>query len=403
VFYHIYAGKTDGVYYSVYLKNPPQGSYYSYAERIQVASGFIPKGEYADEAKDFTSPEGYKELCVSINGVDRCGFKEVSTSLAVEMLANNYAKGQIDARDIKSESECTSGAPSAGALIANINPQASVEEAVLPDIYQRGIVRLCASVNPGASTEPSRYVEVGTCGGNLKCWLDSKSIKDAITSSGVGAKNESLQNVQSTLEKQLETTYKVGDDASIDITNLENGVNTADKNAEKKISAIDKVNLMAAIDAEYVKLYFNSDKARLLLVRADLLKKILNAIAGQAPPVAENAPAPAATSIDKKSASFTLVEASGTYRKIMDGNRYTNLYILNKNSQVYADVDWIVDPLVGNVKTGGTSGSTYSYINIAYNYGTNYLESPLITESDYNGIKGAHIDGSVLYPASKYS
>ena len=46
VFYHIYAGKNSGTYYSVYLKSSTTNSYYSIPQSILVDSGFITKGEY---------------------------------------------------------------------------------------------------------------------------------------------------------------------------------------------------------------------------------------------------------------------------------------------------------------------------------------------------------------------
>ncbi|MDP6845990.1 MAG: hypothetical protein QF460_03475, partial [Candidatus Nanoarchaeia archaeon] len=85
VFYHIFAGKDSGVSYNVYLKDPSEGNYHS-PETVSVAGGFIPKNEAFSQTEDFTAPKGYKQLCVRINDKEECGFKQVSTSFAL-----NYA------------------------------------------------------------------------------------------------------------------------------------------------------------------------------------------------------------------------------------------------------------------------------------------------------------------------
>src|SRR3989344_2117714 len=92
VFYTIYAGKDQPVYYQVYLKPGAEGRLYQDASSIRsVASGFIPRGEVATETKDFTAPAGYKRLCINVNGQEECRFKEVSTSFAVDYVKDQYA------------------------------------------------------------------------------------------------------------------------------------------------------------------------------------------------------------------------------------------------------------------------------------------------------------------------
>ncbi|MCK4650417.1 hypothetical protein KAT36_04275 [Candidatus Pacearchaeota archaeon] len=215
VYYHIYAGNDQGVQYKVYLKNPPQTSYYAANPEVQVKSGYIAAGSSADESIDFTAPSGYKELCVVINAQEECGFKQVTSSFGLDYLSKKHVEEQALEEGIMTERECISGSPSALSM-AQLNLQAGVEEVISPEIAMRGIVRVCASINPEAGVttgdwvvcaedkdcgtgfkcgedkycesksdeevrqrKGSRWKDVGYCGDmNLRCWLDVDSVKD---------------------------------------------------------------------------------------------------------------------------------------------------------------------------------------------------------------------------------
>jgi len=181
VYYHIYAGNDQGIQYKVYLKNPPKNSYYSSNPSVMVKSGYIAKGSSADKTIDFTAPTGYKELCVVINAREECGFKQSTTDFALNYIKNKFVEEQAKESDITSEKECISGSPSALSMV-NLNLQASVEEMANPEIALRGIVRICASRNPGTGTDQknfSRWKDVGYCGNNsMRCWLDTDSVKE---------------------------------------------------------------------------------------------------------------------------------------------------------------------------------------------------------------------------------
>jgi len=221
VYFHIYAGNDQGVQYKVYLRDPPASSYYSNSPEISVASGYIAAGESADESKDFTAPTGYKELCVVINAQEECGFKQVGTSFALDYVSDKYVEEQATQTNIMTEKECISGQASALSLVSP-NLQAGAEEIVNPEISMRGIVRVCATQNPEAGvisgnwikcskeneakvcnvkggfecedeycesrseegvmqTGGSSWEDVGHCGDvNLRCWLDTDSVKDAL-------------------------------------------------------------------------------------------------------------------------------------------------------------------------------------------------------------------------------
>lgn len=282
VFYHIFSGKDSGIQYRIYLKGAPEGSYYYTPPILHIASGFIARGEYKSETKDFTAPEGYKELCVDINGEEKCGFKEVSTSFAVNYLRDQYAKDQIDARNIVSEKSCISGEASLGAVLANTNPQAAAEETTLPQIYNRGIVRICASQNPGSSTEPTRFADVGYCDDpKIRCWLDKNSINNAITENNKYLKNKTLSEINDVQRKALEDKALIlpQDQANLQINQFKKEITFI---IAPNYESADAPSLLKTdIDAELKKmdsafgenlemLFFNHHKASVLLMKAQL-------------------------------------------------------------------------------------------------------------------------------------
>ncbi|MCK4997738.1 hypothetical protein KAS08_05535 [Candidatus Pacearchaeota archaeon] len=156
VYYHIYAGREEGVQYKVYLKNPPQSSYYASRPTVLVDSGFSGPGSAADKTKDFTAPSGYKELCVSINGREECGFGKVTSNFGLNYASQKYISDQAQTTSITKTEDCVTTSASAwGAVSPNL--QSGVETALGgDDIATTGISRICASANP----------EQGIVGGN---------------------------------------------------------------------------------------------------------------------------------------------------------------------------------------------------------------------------------------------
>jgi len=183
VYFRIYAGRDEGVYYQVYLKRQPATELVSIPTIMQVpnAIGYIPRGRQVDKSIDFIAPSGYKELCVRINGQEKCGFTQVTTGFALDELKNHYIKEQATA-EVSSEEECISGKPSFKPILLRLNVQSGIEESLKPTIYKRGIIRICASENPGIATEPLRWKAIGYCdkAKKIKCWLDTNSVKDVI-------------------------------------------------------------------------------------------------------------------------------------------------------------------------------------------------------------------------------
>ncbi|MBR9705958.1 hypothetical protein GOV14_02910 [Candidatus Pacearchaeota archaeon] len=191
VYYHIYAGNDQGAYYIVYLKDLPQSNYVHSTGRYVVDRGYAKKGETIDKADDFTTVSGYKQLCLSVNGQDKCGFGKVSTSFAVNAISDKYAEDQLNNEQIIREEECVAGTPSMWSL-ANPNLQAGLEDTINPELYNSGIIRVCATQNPGkqvrldgqydtTNSTYDKWKDVGYCGDKtIRCWLDEDSVRDVI-------------------------------------------------------------------------------------------------------------------------------------------------------------------------------------------------------------------------------
>ncbi len=268
VFYHIFAGKDSGAYYSVYLRSGAGSSFYQdTATTRAVASGYIPVGGYASQTEDFTAPSGYKEMCINVNGQEECGFKEVSTSFVEDYVKDRYLASQATTTDIKTEQECISGSASLYNLL-NPNIQEGVGGVINPEIYNQGIIRICATDNPGigtdedVETESSRWVEVGYCGDSkIKCWLDTESVKDVIKSAEV--EGETLEEVSEDYLKILinEGGYLEEDDFEIAVDEIED-----EANPQNKIELID-----AIID----KVFFNHQKGYLFLLKGNVYKDLV--------------------------------------------------------------------------------------------------------------------------------
>jgi plastocyanin len=206
VFYHIYAGKDSRAYYQVYLTEGPTSSYYQdTSNNYIVATGYIEKGGYESQTPDFTAVSGYKKLCITVNGKTDCGFGKSSSSFAIDYVSDQYVKDQANRTDITSESECVSGSSSAWSL-ATTSLQGAISEVANPELYNRGIIRVCAAENPGSGKDTSdtnlRWISVGYCGKKeLKCWLDTQSVKNAVNFESTA--NETITSLTDSFIKQM--------------------------------------------------------------------------------------------------------------------------------------------------------------------------------------------------------
>ncbi len=276
VFYHIFSGNDRGVSYSVYLKDPPQTGAYSANPIVVVATGFAAKGQYATESKDFTAPKGYKTLCVRINDNEECGFKQVSSSFAVNYVRDSFVSDEITRTDITTESQCVSGSVSPLAIL-NPNLEEAAQEAIDPALYNRGVVRICATANPGLSTDPTRFVNVGNCGSQrLGCWLDKRSVDRAITDNNIGVRNSTLA--------QLETFNKNSLGSTADILSSEqfrNKLKIISDKIEKGVTVAELPSVLRDLDSlngDLQIVLFNSHRAEILLWKAKAYAKVFERV-----------------------------------------------------------------------------------------------------------------------------
>lgn len=260
VFYHIYAGKDEGISYQVYLTDPPKSAYIAVQNYIVVDTNYIPKGGFQSQTRDFTAPAGYKQVCVRINGKDECGFKKVTTNFAINYVSDAYYTEMLSKTDIKTREECTSGSPSsvsdvsALGLLQTGNIQEGVETVINPQLEKKGVVRVCSSTNPGQSTSPQRWKEVGFCDNeDVKCWLDIQSVQDVIknknmTQQVINSGNLSSIGVPVYDQELINSKLKKVTDA---LERFNNEIKTMTPQARKQlaIDILDKKNL-AIIDID---------------------------------------------------------------------------------------------------------------------------------------------------------
>jgi hypothetical protein len=258
VFYHIYAGTDSGAYFRVYLRGSSGSSYYqdTAISRI-VGYGYIPKGESKTDTPDFIAPSGYLQLCIVVNGQEECGFKQVSSDFSLNYLKEQYLKEQAT-QQITSESECISGTPSLYSML-NPNLQEGAGNVINAELYKQGIYRICATNNPGngtdsyIGTESQRWVDIGYCGTkNLRCWLDTNSVKNSIKNLNI--ERDTLDDINSQVQANLAGTQQSPDFRST-LEQIKN-----EKNYLSKIKIINEV---------IGKFFVNKYKGWLLMMRGD--------------------------------------------------------------------------------------------------------------------------------------
>jgi hypothetical protein len=300
VFYHIFAGNDQGHYYQVYLKSPPNGIGYYGKDRSVVASGYVPAGETRTETKDFIDVSGFQELCVKIDNQDKCGFKSVSTSAALNYAKDAAINDQLS-NHVTTERECVSGSQSFGAFLTP-NIQQGVEEFANPELYNQGITRVCSGENPGKGVDESRWKDVGYCDDtSIRCWVDERSVKNAIQ--GAGIENKTLSeiekmNIQNIINqggylnwdqadkeiKSLRSVYLEGDGSIVVQANDKKtveGVSYSGKAVDyenRAYSGTTIKNLDEDIKALDAKIALSSQKAELWALRAQIYDGVTRAV-----------------------------------------------------------------------------------------------------------------------------
>ena len=297
VFYHIFSGNNQGAYYNVYLSNPTGGSYYQSTGRLVIDSGYIEAGGYASETKDLTAVTGYNELCISVNGEEECGFEQVSTSFAVDYMSDKFIEDQVTEENINSEADCVSGTSSAYSLL-NLNIEAGASDFIDPELYNKGIIRVCSTSNPGKETDTnwnvansSRWKKVGVCDSeSIGCWIDTDSVENVIKSTSI--EESALGDIT---DKYMEA---LGEENYLDMDEEEfnSFINNLGDDEKGIISKIDSDVLSTIL--------MNSNKAKLLLIRANAydglaIKAWLKLVAEQIALSEKEAAALTSVSLDK--------------------------------------------------------------------------------------------------------
>lgn len=276
VFYHIFAGNNADVSYSVFLRGE------SISSNKVVASGTILAGSYATETKDFTAVPGYKELCISINGIDNCGFKQVSTSFAVDYLTDTYVSKEISQTEISTQKECISGKIGWHTLMGaslGMSPGSAASTLFDPQIYGFDIIRVCSTNNPGEGTDAARWAEVGTCGSaQLKCWLDTKGVKEMLNSpdllKAINSEGKDLESIGEGTMEDIENsviTRLTSEEGYLDETNSKNSIEYIKTLKQKGEygEALSKINEI------FDKVIFNNQKAELLLLKVEIYSEMI--------------------------------------------------------------------------------------------------------------------------------
>src|SRR3989338_4378637 len=214
-----------------------------------------------------------------IDTQENCGFKSVSTGFAL-----NYAKDQLVSQQateqISSEKDCISGTASFGSLLTP-NIQQGAEEAIAPEIYNYGVIRVCATDNPGKSVDASRWTPVGNCGSSkIQCWIDEYSVKNAIK--GRGIENQTIEEInEMDLNAMISKGYLNSSQADAQIKAFDDFYNNF-KTDQSSITSEQQTyldSLEMNVKSVYDILIYNRDKARLLFKKAqiyDNAARILN-------------------------------------------------------------------------------------------------------------------------------
>jgi len=376
VFYHIWAGNDEGVQYSVYLKDPPESSFYAASPRIIVKTGYIAKGGYASETQDFTAPAGYKTLCVRVNLQEECGFGQVSTSFAVDYLKEQYVKEQATQK-ITSEKDCMSGTPSIYSL-AQPNIQEGVQEAISPEMYKEGIIRVCSTDNPGKQTAPTRWKDVGYCDNEkVKCWLDTHSVEANIknnatlTEVGKGIEDISEQRIKELVEKgeimSIEATESKLDAIKKNINSIEL-INIAERTESDAKTFADNVLKERKTDLEGLddienRGFLNTQKAKAIYLRGQLYDFIAQKIKGKFTKPATTSPATPASTEQKytiQEINFLVNEAKTTSRVFTVNDKITIeiQHTCDKISVYEIETLWGFDKLAEDKEIGIIQGNT---------------------------------------------
>ena len=271
VFFNIYAGKERGEYYSIYLKRQDNTPFYDTPLYYVVENGFVGKENSVTKSKDFTAPAGYKELCVRVGLQEECGFKKVSTSFALNYMRDKYVQGQIQDVNIETEEDCVSGTRSLGVLATPASLGSYGEQALIPELEKRGVVRICSTLNPGKGVDETRWQRVGKCNTDaVGCWLDKKSVEKSITAGDIGVLNDTLKNLESVSLKEKTSLNAVDSVKAINMLNEKISSIQGDSIYEGVIEPERVAEIILLAEMIESKAVFSPYKARALFLKASV-------------------------------------------------------------------------------------------------------------------------------------
>ena len=202
VYYHIYAGESfERIRYSVYLKSSTLNlnPYYMTQPGPLQQTAYLNRGDFADLTVRRTGPTGYDQVCVQINGIEKCGFGKSSSEFLVDYVQEQGTKKALEQRNITSEDECTGERTVVGRLSQGDVGSAFGSLIGMSEIGETGVQRRCGIVPPDKSTpKESAWIEVGTCGKDSegrdkgKCWLNTNNVNLLRNKDNIDELNELL-------------------------------------------------------------------------------------------------------------------------------------------------------------------------------------------------------------------
>ncbi|MEM3405508.1 MAG: transglycosylase SLT domain-containing protein [Candidatus Pacearchaeota archaeon] len=361
VYYHIYAGKDSGVYYSIYLKATSASTqFFNLKETMLVTTGYVKQGEYASETKDFLGPAGYDELCVKINNQEKCGFKQVTTDFTINYLKDKYVEQQVKNKEINSEEECVYGTSSYYSL-ANLNLQEGISSYTNPDISNIGIIRVCSTGEPSkdiysSASKEGRWIAVGWCdkSKNIKCWLDTESVKNAIQN--IELRNQTIKTLQ---EYEKEVFEKLKQQEGIVFNEEQNYKELKEKDKSKEpsndyLQKLKEFLQKSSLDNRKAELLYNTYKIYENLVKEEYkkytLRKIVSVIAED---IKEGKSQNGQTSLDNNQLSYEDEKNNGEKIKILKSRKETGLYFNYPAGDLYLDRKFLgTDFFVEDVQIG---------------------------------------------------
>jgi len=142
-----------------------------------------------------------------------------------------------------------------------------VDEALNPAIYNRGVVRVCATDNPGLTTDPARFVKVGICGvERLGCWMDKNSVKNTVDASNTALREDTLSEIEKTQRQNFneQNIYTPSTDLQKEIKGID--LESSSVTKEKLQGYILKLNTF--------KPFWNFDIAEVTLMKARVFDKL---------------------------------------------------------------------------------------------------------------------------------